>query len=247
MAKVRADQQLLAQGLAETRARAQALIIGGKVLLGSKRVDKPGQQLPEGSVLSLKEKDHPWVSRGGLKLDHALTHFNWDIEGSIVVDVGASTGGFTHVALTKGARHVYAVDVGHGQLDWRLRNDDRVTVLEKTNARYLTSQQISQTPDLIVCDASFISLKSVLPASMELLAPSGRMIALIKPQFEVGKGEVGKGGVVRDPAQHERVCDEILAWLTHSQAWDVSGIAQSPITGPKGNIEFLIAAQKRPA
>lgn len=244
MAKVRADQQLLAQGLAETRARAQALIIGGKVLLGDRRIDKPGQQLPEGSILSLKEKDHPWVSRGGLKLDHALSHFNWDIQGAIVIDVGSSTGGFTHVALTKGAAHVYAVDVGHGQLDWRLRNDDRVTVLEKTNARYLTQDHIPTVPSLIVCDASFISLKSVLPASMALLAPGGRMVALIKPQFEVGKGEVGKGGVVRDPAQHEAVCGEIRSWLAEDLGWRVDGVEKSPITGPKGNVEFLIAAQK---
>jgi 23S rRNA (cytidine1920-2'-O)/16S rRNA (cytidine1409-2'-O)-methyltransferase len=244
MAKVRADQQLLAQGLAETRARAQALIIGGKVLLGDKRIDKPGQQLPEGSVLKLKEKDHPWVSRGGLKLDHALGHFIWDIQDTVVVDVGSSTGGFTHVALSKGAAHVYAVDVGHGQLDWRLRNDERVTVLEKTNARYLTADQIPTEPTLIVCDASFISLKSVLPASMALLCPGGRMVALIKPQFEVGKGEVGKGGVVRDPAQHEAVCADISAWLAEDLGWRVEGVETSPITGPKGNVEFLIAAHK---
>lgn len=244
MAKVRADQQLVALGLVETRARAQALIIAGKVLLGDKRIDKPGQQIAQDAVLSLKEKDHPWVSRGGLKLDHALTELAWDIKGQVVVDVGSSTGGFTHVALTRGAAHVFAVDVGHGQLDWRLRNDDRVTVLEKTNARYLEAEHIPKTPDLIVCDASFISLRSVLPASMALLAPGGGMIALIKPQFEVGKGEVGKGGVVRDPEQHAAVCDRIETWLSSELGWHVDGITQSPITGPKGNIEFLIAARK---
>lgn len=244
MAKVRADQQLVSLGLAETLARAQALIIGGKVLLGDLRIDKPGHQLPKDASLRLKEKEHPWVGRGGLKLDHALMNFGWDITDTVVVDVGCSTGGFTHVALTKGARHVYAVDVGHGQLDWRLRNDERVTVLEKTNARVLDGALIAQTPTLIVCDASFISLRSVLPASMTLLAPGGRMVALIKPQFEVAKGDVGKGGVVRDPGLHAQVCNDVQTWLESDQGWRVEGVTKSPITGPKGNIEFLIAAHK---
>lgn len=244
MAKVRADQQLVTLGLVETLARAQALIIGGKVLLGDQRIDKPGHQLPEGSILRLKEKEHNWVSRGGMKLDHALAHFGWDITGAVVVDVGSSTGGFTHVALTRGAQHVFAVDVGHGQLDWRLRNDERVTVLEKVNARTLDAERITQTPSLVVCDASFISLRSVLPASMELLAPGGRMVALIKPQFEVAKADVGKGGVVRDSALHEDVCAQIETWLASEKGWHVDGITKSPITGPKGNVEFLIAARK---
>ncbi|MEO0411633.1 MAG: TlyA family RNA methyltransferase [Pseudomonadota bacterium] len=244
MGKVRADQRLVALGLAETRARAQALILGGKVMLGDRRVEKAGQQIAEDAALQLKEKDHPWVSRGGLKLDHGLQHFGWDIQGSIVVDVGASTGGFTHVALTHGAAQVFAVDVGHGQLDWRLRSDDRVTVLEKTNARYLTQEEIAVRPDLIVCDASFISLKTVLPASMSLAGPNTKLIALIKPQFEVGKDDVGKGGVVRDLALHDAVCEEIAQWLEADMGWTVHGITKSPITGPKGNVEFLIGAEK---
>lgn len=244
MAKTRADQQLVALGLAETRARAQALILGGKVLLGDKRIDKPGQQIPADAQLSLKEKDHPWVSRGGLKLAHAIEAFDLDFRDAIVVDVGASTGGFTHVALTHGAAHVFAVDVGHGQLDWRLRNDDRVTVLEKTNARYLTAEQIDKTPTRIVCDASFISLKTVLPAAMELLAHGGILVALIKPQFEAGKAEVGKGGVVRDPDVHQAICEDIRDWLSSDLSWEVLGLDKSPITGPKGNLEFLIAAKK---
>jgi len=244
MPKVRADQRLVAIGLAETRARAQALILGGKVLLGDKRVDKPGQQIAEDASLTLKEKDHPWVSRGGLKLEHAIKSFDIALKNAVVVDIGASTGGFTHVALTHGAAHVFAVDVGHGQLDWRLRNDPRVTVLEKTNARYLTEEQIDQVPTVLVCDASFISLKTVLPAAMALLAAGGFMIALIKPQFEAGKADVGKGGVVRDPEIHKTVCADIEHWLAQDMGWRVLGLAESPITGPKGNIEFLIIAQK---
>lgn len=244
MGKVRADQRLVALGLAETRARAQALILGGKVMLGDRKIEKAGQQIADDSVLHLKEKDHPWVSRGGLKLDHGLDHFGWDINGSTVIDVGASTGGFTHVALTRGAAQVFAVDVGHGQLDWRLRSDDRVTVLEKTNARYLTQEHVQTAPDLIVCDASFISLKTVLPASMALSAPGAKLIALIKPQFEVGKEEVGKGGVVRDATLHNGVCQTIAQWLGDEMGWRVHGLTKSPITGPKGNIEFLIGAQK---
>ncbi len=244
MAKVRAEQRLVELGLADSRARAQALILGGKVLLADRPVSKAGQLVLSDSHLRLKEKDHPWVSRGGLKLEHALAHFDWSIDGAVVTDIGASTGGFTHVALTKGAKHVFAVDVGHGQLDWRLRNDPRVTVLERTNARHLTGESIPEPLDLIVCDASFISLKTVLPASLALAAPKARLVALIKPQFEVGKGQVGKGGVVRDPALHQEVCDTISTWVTGDVGWTVIGITQSPIQGPKGNIEFLIAAQR---
>ncbi|MEM7571032.1 MAG: TlyA family RNA methyltransferase [Pseudomonadota bacterium] len=244
MSKVRADQRLVTLGLAETRARAQALILAGTVMLGDRAIAKAGQQIADDAPLSLKEKDHPWVSRGGLKLDHALAHFGWDITGQTVIDVGSSTGGFTHVALTRGAIKVHAVDVGHGQLDWRLRSDERVHVLEKTNARYLTAEQIGAPADLVVCDASFISLKTVLPAAMALTASNARLIALIKPQFEVGKDEVGKGGVVRDPALHEAVCADIEHWVAKEMSWRVVGITPSPITGPKGNREFLIAAEK---
>jgi 23S rRNA (cytidine1920-2'-O)/16S rRNA (cytidine1409-2'-O)-methyltransferase len=191
----------------------------------------------------VKGKDHPWVSRGGLKLDHALAHFGWDVTGVTAIDVGSSTGGFTDVLLTRGAAKVYAVDVGHGQLAWKLREDPRVIVLERTNARHLTAEQIPDPIDLVVCDASFIALSKVLPAALDLARPGARLAALIKPQFEAGKGEVGKGGVVRDPAIHQRVCDDVAAWLD-SIGWQVIGITTSPITGPEGNIEFLVAAMR---
>ena len=244
MPRVRADQLLHTRGLAESRARAQALIMAGLVFAGETRVAKPGQLLPEDAALSVKGRDHPWVGRGGVKLAHALAHFGWeDLTGLTVLDVGASTGGFTDVCLHHGAARVYAVDVGHGQLDHRLRTDPRVTVLERTNARHLTHNQIPQPPDLIVCDASFIGLATILPAPLALAAPQARLVALIKPQFEAGPGEVGKGGVVRDPGIHARVQGEVAASLT-AQRWTVLGITPSPITGPEGNIEFLIAARR---
>ena len=244
MPRVRADQLLHARGLAESRARAQALIMAGLVFAGEARVAKPGQLLPEDAALSVKGRDHPWVGRGGVKLAHALAHFGWeDLTGLTVLDVGASTGGFTDVCLHRGAARVFAVDVGHGQLDHRLRIDPRVTVLERTNARHLTHDQIPQPPDLIVCDASFIGLATILPAPLALAAPQARLVALIKPQFEAGPGEVGKGGVVRDPGIHARVQGEVAAFLT-AQRWTVLGITPSPITGPEGNIEFLIAARR---
>jgi len=242
---VRADQLLHARGLAESRARAQALIMAGHVFAGEARVAKPGQLLPEDVALAVKGRDHPWVGRGGVKLAHALVHFGWtNLSGEIVLDIGASTGGFTDVCLHHGARHVFAVDVGHGQLDWRLRGDPRVTVLEKTNARHLTSDQLGGTaPTMLVCDASFIGLATLLPAPLALAAPAARLIALVKPQFEAGPGEVGKGGVVRDPAVHARVQAEVAAFLA-AQGWPPLGTTQSPISGPEGNIEFLIAARR---
>jgi len=243
MAKIRADQLLVDQGLAPSRSRAQALILAGKVLLGDQRVDKPGQQLKPDAQLRVKTPDHPWVSRGGLKLAHALEHFRIDVTGFTVLDVGSSTGGFTDVALTKGARKVYAVDVGTNQLDWKLRQDERVVVMENTNARYLTPEMIPENPDLIVCDASFIGLETVLPAALSLARPGTRLIALIKPQFEVGKGRVGKGGVVREPELHAQVCDRITDWLNGLPGWHVEGLTTSPITGPEGNVEFLICAR----
>ncbi len=210
---------------------------------GETRLDKAGSTVAEGRPLEVRGADHPWVSRGGLKLQHALDQFAIDPTAAIVLDVGASTGGFTDVALARGAAKVYAVDVGHGQLAWKLRNDPRVVVLEKTNARHLTSTQIPEPVDLVVCDASFIGLETVLPAALALARPGARLVALIKPQFEVGKGRVGKGGVVRDPALHQEVCDRIAAWLP-TQGWRVQGLTESPILGPEGNKEFLIAARK---
>ncbi|MGL4543606.1 MAG: TlyA family RNA methyltransferase, partial [Polymorphobacter sp.] len=235
-------QLLVAQGLAESRTRAQALILAGLAYAGDRRVDKAGQLLADDTALSVKGRDHPWVSRGGVKLAHGLDHFGWDVAGATAIDVGASTGGFTDVLLTRGARHVYAVDSGTNQLAWKLREDPRVSVLEQTNARHLTDAQVPAAVDLIVCDASFIGLAKVLARPLDFAAASCRLIALIKPQFEAGRGEVGKGGVVRDAGIHARVCAEVGAWLGAQPGWRVTGITTSPITGPEGNVEFLIGA-----
>jgi 23S rRNA (cytidine1920-2'-O)/16S rRNA (cytidine1409-2'-O)-methyltransferase len=242
MAKQRADLMLVATGLVESRAKAQALIMAGLVYAGTARVQKAGDMLPEDAALSVKGQDHPWVSRGGVKLAHGLAHFGFDPAGRVGLDVGASTGGFTDVLLTHGAAHVYAVDVGHGQLAWKLRSDPRVTVLEKTNARYLTAAQVPEPVGALVCDASFIGLQIVLPAAMALCAPGAFAVALIKPQFEAGPEHVGKGGVVRDAAVHEAVCARIVEWWASLPGWRVLGVERSPITGPEGNVEFLIGA-----
>nr|WP_294917921.1 TlyA family RNA methyltransferase [uncultured Neokomagataea sp.] len=244
MAKRRVDQLLVDRGLVESRTRAQALIMAGLAYSGDRRIAKAGDQLPEDAPLSLKGQDHPWVSRGGLKLIHGIEHFGFNPEGRIAVDVGASTGGFTDVLLTNGAQKVYAVDVGHGQLAWKIRSDERVIVMEKTNARALTAEQIPDPIGAVVCDASFISLKTVLPAALALTTEDAWAIALIKPQFEAGRAEVGAKGVVRDPLVHERVCSEIQEWFNNQPGWTVIGIERSPITGPEGNVEFLIAARR---
>ncbi|HKX22155.1 MAG TPA: TlyA family RNA methyltransferase [Rhizorhapis sp.] len=241
MAKQRADQMLVDRGLVESRARAQAMILAGLVYSGDRKIEKAGQQLPEDAPLALKGRDHPWVSRGGIKLAHALDRLQWEVAGVVAMDVGSSTGGFTDVLLTKGAARVYAVDSGTNQLAWKLRQDPRVIVHEQTSARILTKDHIPEQVDLIVCDASFISLAKVLERPLSFAAPGARLVALIKPQFEAGRAEVGKGGVVRDPAVHARVCDEVSGWLTR-QGWQVADIVESPITGPEGNVEFLIAA-----
>ncbi len=232
------------RGLAESRTRAQALILAGLVYSETRRLDKAGQQLPEETPLSVKGREHPWVSRGGVKLAHGLQHFAIDPTGKVCVDVGASTGGFTDVLLTGGAARVYAVDVGRGQLAWKLRQDDRVVVLERTNARDLTPALVPDPIDLITSDVSFISLEKALPASLALSAPRAMLVALIKPQFEAGKQAVGKGGVVRDPEVRLRVCERIETWLAAQPGWLVMGVAESPITGPEGNVEYLIAARK---
>ncbi len=238
----RADRLLVARDLAESRARAQALILAGRVFSGEARVDKAGQMLAEHAQLEVRGRDHPWVSRGGLKLIQGLDHFAIDPTGLTCLDVGASTGGFTDVLLARGAGRVYAVDVGHGQLAWKLRNDPRVVVLERTNARYLTTAEVPGPVELITCDASFIGLETLLPAPLALAAAGARLVALIKPQFEVGKGQVGKGGVVRDAELHAQVCARIEAWLGAQAGWRVLGLTESPILGPEGNKEFLIAA-----
>ena len=212
---------------------------------GERRLDKPGMQVDRALPLNVRGVDHPWVSRGGQKLDHALKYFEIDPSGLTALDIGASTGGFTDVLCQRGARRVYAVDVGYGQLDARLRGDGRVTVLERTNARYLTQTQVPEPVDLIVCDASFIGLRTILLAPLALAAAGACLIALIKPQFEAGRGRVGKGGIVRDPAVHAEVCDTIRDWLT-AEGWPVLGLIESPIKGRDGNAEFLIAASRTP-
>jgi len=242
-AKRRIDVLLVARGLADSRTRAQALVLAGKVFSGERRLDKPGHALAADAPLEVRGPDHPYVSRGGLKLAHALDHFALDPAGLACLDIGASTGGFTDVLLRAGAERVHAVDVGRGQLDWGLRNDPRVVVLEATNARHLSTAEIPEAPGMIVCDASFIGLRTVLPAALGLAAPGCVLVALIKPQFEAGRDRVGKGGVVRDPALHAEICDDIRAWLDKRAGWIVLGVTESPITGPAGNIEFLIAAR----
>jgi 23S rRNA (cytidine1920-2'-O)/16S rRNA (cytidine1409-2'-O)-methyltransferase len=239
----RADVALVERGLVESRARAQAVILAGLVFSGTQRIDKAGTPVADDQPLDLRGRDHPWVSRGGLKLDHALAAFGIDAAGVTALDIGASTGGFTDVLLARGAARVHAVDVGHGQLAWKLRQDPRVVVHEKTNARHLDRGRIPEPVDLVVCDASFIGLETVLPAALALARSGAWMVALIKPQFEVGAARVGKGGVVRDPALHAEVCARIAAWLP-TRGWQVAGIVESPILGPEGNKEFLVAARK---
>jgi 23S rRNA (cytidine1920-2'-O)/16S rRNA (cytidine1409-2'-O)-methyltransferase len=243
VAKMRADQLLVDQGLAESRTRAQALILAGLAYAGDRKIAKAGDQIAVDASLVVKGRDHPWVSRGGIKLAHAIDSWGWDVRGVVAIDVGSSTGGFTDVLLSKGAERVYAVDSGTNQLAWKLRQDERVVVLEQTNARYLTAEQIPEPADLIVCDASFIGLAKVLSTPLSFAKPDARVIALIKPQFEAGPQEVGKGGVVRDPEIHSRVCAEVRAWL-ESAGWEILAITESPIKGPEGNIEFLIGARR---
>jgi len=241
--KTRADVLLVTQGLAESRTRAQALILAGNVFVGDRRVAKAGDLIPDDAALTVKGRDHPWVSRGGVKLAHGLEHFAFDVAHAVALDVGSSTGGFTDVLLTRGASKVYAIDVGTNQLAWKLRSDERVIVHEQTNARDLTSAIVPEPVDVIVCDASFIGLAKVLDAALDFARQGAKLVALIKPQFEAGRGEVGKGGVVRDPVIHQRVCDDAAAWI-ESKGWRVIGIEPSPITGPEGNVEFLLGAVK---
>ncbi len=243
-AKRRADQLLVERGLAESRARAQALILAGLVSAAGRRVDKAGTPLAAEADLEVRGRDHPWASRGGVKLAHGLDHFALDPAGLAALDIGASTGGFTDVLLARGARRVYAVDVGHGQLAWKLRQDPRVVVLERTNARHLTRAEIPEPIDIVTCDASFIGLATVLPAALALTAEAAALMALVKPQFEAGREHVGKGGVVRDPAVHRAVCERAAAWVGAQPGWTVVGIVESPILGPEGNREFLLHARR---
>ncbi len=242
--KHRADQLLVQRGLAESRTRAQALILAGLVFSGERRVEKAGEPLADDTAIEVRGRDHPWVSRGGVKLAHALDHFAIDVSGRIALDVGASTGGFTDVLLSRGARRVYAVDVGHGQLAWKLRQDPRVLLRERVNARALGPEHVPERVDIIACDASFIGLATVLPAALALAKEQATLVALVKPQFEAGREHVGKGGVVRDPAIHREVCDRAAAWVGAQPGWMVTGVVESPILGPEGNREFLLYARR---
>ena len=244
LTKRRADQLLVERGLAETRARAQALILAGAVYAGERRIAKAGDQLAADAALKVKGRGHPWVSRGGVKIAHALDHFGIEVSARIALDIGASTGGFTDVLLSRGAARVYAVDVGHGQLAWKLRHDPRVVVHERLNARSLTREQVPEPVDIIACDASFIGLAKVLPAPLMLAAAGAALVALVKPQFEAGREHVGKRGVVRDPAIHIAVCERAADWVSAQPGWTVIGVVESPILGPEGNHEFFLHARR---
>lgn len=237
--KERLDKLLVERGMAQSRERARALILAGKVVVDDHAVDKAGTQVATSAEIRLKGEDIPYVSRGGLKLARGLDAFHVEVAGRIAIDVGASTGGFTDCLLQRGAGKVYAVDVGYGQLAWKLREDPRVINMERTNIRDLAAEQLGERPTLAVIDASFISLDKVLPPTLALLADPGEVVALIKPQFEVGRGEVGKGGVVRDEKQHQLVLEKIKG-LAAELGCTVHGVTESPVLGPKGNREFLI-------
>lgn len=243
MSRTRADHLLVQQGLAPSRTRAQAYIMAGVVYAGDRRIDKAGTTLKSDTRLRLKGRDHPWVSRAGCKLQKAIDYFNVPVKDKIALDIGASTGGFTEVLLHFGAKYVYAVDVGYGQIAWSLRNDERVNVIEKCNARYLTPHTIPTPPQIIVCDASFISLRTLLPASLKLASDKAWAVALIKPQFEASKAYIESGGIVRNSEIQSDICTTIKNWWNSLPHWQVIGITPSPITGAKGNKEFLIAAR----
>ncbi len=243
-AKERLDQILVARGLAESRAQAQALILAGRVYSGDRPLTKAGEKIAASAEIAVKGKLHPWVSRGGLKLDHALALFGLDVAGLIALDIGASTGGFSDVLLARGIARIHAVDVGHGQLAWKLRQDPRLVLHERTNARHLDRARIPDPIDLVVCDASFIGLQTILPAPLALTRPGARLIALVKPQFEVGRGGLGKKGVVADPERHAEICAAIAAWIATLPDWYLRGLAASPILGPEGNREFLLFAER---
>jgi 23S rRNA (cytidine1920-2'-O)/16S rRNA (cytidine1409-2'-O)-methyltransferase len=235
---------MVLNGFAKSREQANSFLMSGNVFVNERRIEKPGQQVQTDSKIEIKGKTYPWVSRGGVKLEKAILEFNLNCNLIIALDIGASTGGFTDVLLSRGAKKIYAVDVGYGQLDWKLRQDERVIVKEKTNARFLTDQIIKDPLDAIVCDASFISLKKVLLPGLSLLKTKGWLAALIKPQFEVGKGLVGKGGVVRDPELHQEVITDIKNWVQYDMKMNLSGVVESPLLGPSGNKEFVIVATK---
>ncbi len=241
--KMRVDVALVARGMTQSREKAQAQVLAGLVYVGERKVNKPSEQVGESDELILRGHVHPYVSRGGLKLEKALNAFNVNVQDAIAMDIGAATGGFTDVLLRNGAKHVYAIDVGYGQLDWKLRNDSRVTVMERTNARALTVDHFPLRPAMTVMDVSFISIKVILPVAAQIMGDHGRFFTLIKPQFEAGREKVGKKGVVREAKVHMEVIQDIVTFVQH-MGWFVNGLSFSPITGPEGNIEFLAWIQK---
>ena len=242
--KIRADVALVQQQLCESRERAQAAIMEGRVFIGEKRINKASETLEPNIPLTMRALENEYVSRGALKLEKAVRVFGADLKNRVVMDIGASTGGFTDVCLKNGAKRVYSIDVGYGQLDWKLRNDPRVTVMERTNARYLESSSFDEKPTVTVMDVSFISICLILPMAIQIMGDEGVIYTLIKPQFEAGKGKVGKNGVVRDPDTHEEVLNGIIRFA-EQLGWPVRKIDYSPITGPKGNIEFIAEIRKK--
>jgi 23S rRNA (cytidine1920-2'-O)/16S rRNA (cytidine1409-2'-O)-methyltransferase len=241
--KIRADVALVQQQLCESRERAQTAIMEGRVFSGEKRINKASETVDPNIQLTLRASGNEYVSRGALKLEKAVHVFGAKLNDQIVMDIGASTGGFTDVCLKNNAKRVYSIDVGYGQLDWKLRNDPRVTVMERTNARYLTSDSFDEKPTITVMDVSFISIRLILPVAIQIMGDEGVIYTLIKPQFEAGRGKVGKNGVVRDPAIHEEVLNGIICFA-QQLGWPIRKIDYSPITGPKGNIEFIAEMRK---
>ncbi len=244
--KDRIDKILVTKRIVKNRKDAVALILSGNVFLNTRKIDKPGFVIPIDSNLEIKKrKNDKWVSRGGYKLDRAIKYFSLNCNNTTALDIGCGSGGFTDVLLKHGAKKIYCVDVGYGQLDWKIRTNEKVFIYEKTNARYINENIIKDDLDIIVCDASFISLKKILPASLKFLKMTGYLIALIKPQFEIGKNLIGKGGVVKNPDHHDLVVRDIKNWLIKEIDFNVHGVTESPILGSKGNKEFLICAMKK--
>ena len=241
--KIRADVALVQQKLCESRERAQAAIMEGRVFFSGRRINKPAETVNPDTILTIKTPENAYVSRGALKLEKAIRVFNANLKDCVVMDIGASTGGFTDICLRNGARRVYSIDVGYGQLDWKLRNDPRVTVMERTNARYLNVKSFTELPTVTVMDVSFISISLILPVAIRIMGDSGVISTLIKPQFEAGRDKVGKKGVVRDPAVHLEVIERVLRFAEECSL-TVSGLTFSPIRGPEGNIEYLALLEK---
>ena len=241
--KVRIDQLLLRKGFASSRTKARTMVMAKTIYIGGRCIIKPGILVSPNSKIQAKKTEYSWVSRGGEKLFHALNYFSFIPSGKVCLDIGASKGGFTDVLLHFNSKKVYSIDVGHRQIDEKIRKDKRVISLEKTNSRYLTKKDIPDPIDFIVCDVSFISIRKAIPAALELASPKAKLICLIKPQFELTKREIGKKGVIRDPVLHKKVCFEVTQWINSLEGWSTVGLIPSPILGSKGNKEFLLAAE----